>query len=97
TEAHGQAAICELNYFIDKGAVRLDPVTKKWSVVFDNMPSAVASLANEILTLQATGDYPETILFFKKWGTTSREIEESLQRLTHLPVDIEPIYRIQWN
>ncbi len=97
TEAHGQAAICELNYFIDKGAVRLDPVTKKWSVVFDNMPSAVASLANEILTLQATGDYQGTILFFKKWGRTSREIEESLQRLTHLPVDIEPVYKIQWD
>ena len=97
TEAHGKAAICELNYFMDKGGVRIDPVTKKWSVVFEKMPAAVTSLATELLTLQATGDYRGTTAFFEKWGKTSREVEESLQRLRHLPIDIEPVYAIEWN
>ncbi len=95
-EAHGKAAICELNYFVEKGGVRLDPVTKKWSVVFGKMPAAVAALAEEVLVLQATGDYAGTTAFFEKWGNTSREVEESLSRLGHLPIDIEPVYTIVW-
>ncbi len=95
-EAHGKAAICELNYFMEKGGVRLDPVTKKWSVVFGKMPAAITALAEELLTLQATGNYGGTTAFFEKWGKTSREVEESLQRLVHLPIDIEPVYSIRW-
>lgn len=95
-EAHGKAAICELNYFLDKGSLRFDPVTKKWSVVFEKMPAAVTVLARELLTLQATGDYSGTTAFFEKWGNTSREVEESLQRLGHLPIDIEPVYIMEW-
>jgi hypothetical protein len=77
-------------------AIRFDLNTKKWSAVFDKFGQAVSDLAKELLMLEATGDYAGTERFFKKWSNTPMEVEESLKRLEHLPVDIEPVYSVNW-
>ncbi len=97
TEAHGKAAICELNYLRDKGGIRLDPATKKWSINFNQIGPAISDLAKVWLTLEATGDYKGTQEFFTQWAGTSREVADALKGLEHLPVDVEPVYTIQWN
>jgi hypothetical protein len=96
TEAHAKAAMSELNYLREAGAVRYDQSTKKWSVIFEKFAAAVTQLANTLLTLEATGDLAGTEKFFKKWGYMSQEVRESLTRIEHLPVDIEPIYSVKW-
>lgn len=97
SEAHGKACICELNYFRQHGAIRFDPGTHKWSVVFDKFGPAVSDLARELLMLEATGDYAGVEAFFKQWSNMPKEVEESLKRLEHLPIDIEPIYSVTWD
>lgn len=96
SEAHGKACISELNYFLQHDAVRFDPNTKKWSVIFEKFGPAVTALAKELLMLEATGDYAGAEKFFTKWSYAPKEVEESLKRLAHLPVDIEPIYTVKW-
>ncbi|MFN0157932.1 MAG: dipeptidyl-peptidase 3 family protein [Bacteroidota bacterium] len=96
TEAHGKAAICELNYIRDKGGIRLDSATKKWSVDFDKIGPAISDLAKVWLEFEATGDYAGTEEFFRKWSLTPPEIADALKGLEHLPVDVEPVYSIKW-
>ncbi len=96
TEAHGKAAICELNYHREKGGIRLDPATKKWSVDFDKIGPSISDLAKIWLELEATGDYAGTEEFFRKWASTPSDVAEALKGLEHLPVDVEPVYSIKW-
>jgi hypothetical protein len=96
TEAHGKAALCELNYFLDKGAVRFDANTEKWSVVLEKMPQAISDLAREVLTIEATGDYQGAAALLDRWGRMPLSVSASLRRLEHLPVDVEPVYVTRW-
>ena len=96
TEAHGKAAICELNFIRDKGGIRLDPATKKWSVNFEKIGPAISDMANLLLTLEATGDYTGVEEFFRTWSPTPKDVADALQGLDHLPVDVEPVYSVMW-
>lgn len=96
-EAHGKAAMCELNFIRDRGGFRLDPATKKWSVVFERIGPAITELADIWLTMQATGDYEGLQEFFRKWTPMPAEVTEALRNLEHLPVDVEPVYSITWD
>jgi len=97
TEAHGKATICELNFLWDRQGIRLDPVTKKWSVNFDRIGPAISGMAKILLEFEAKGDYDDANAFFRQWGGTPREIASSLENLTHVPVDVEPVYSIIWD
>lgn len=97
TEAHGKAAICELNFLRDRGGIRLDPATKKWSVDFERIGPAISELARIWLTFQAEGDYQGVEEFFRTWAGTPKEITEALKGLEHVPVDVEPVYTITWD
>jgi len=95
-EPHGKAAICELNFLRDRGAFRFDPVTNKWSVDFERIGPAISELARLWLTFEATGDYNGVREFFGQWAGTTKDVAQALSGLSHLPVDVEPVYTIKW-
>jgi hypothetical protein len=97
TEPHSKASMCELNFVRDRGGIRLDPVTKKWSVVFDKIGLAISEMASRLLSFEATGDYEGTKEFFRRWSSMPKEVSEAVKELEHLPVDVEPEYSIQWD
>lgn len=96
SEAHGKAAITELNFLWDRQGIRQDPVTKKWSVNFEKIGPAISEIAKILLEFEASGDYPGAENFFRKWSSTPPEISSSLSNLSHVPVDVEPVYSIRW-
>jgi len=96
-EAHGMAAICEFNFLRARGALSVDSLTGKWSVVNAVIPDAVSAMAGELLAIQSAGDRDAAAGFLQKWGTIAPEVKEGLRRLDDLPVDIEPVYSIRWN
>ncbi|MEK9135603.1 MAG: hypothetical protein AAB393_00650, partial [Bacteroidota bacterium] len=96
TEPHSKASMCEINFIWDRGGIRLDPVTKKWSVNFERIGPAISEMAKLWLTFEATGDYQGAADFFRRWASMPKEVSASLKDLEHIPVDVEPIYSIQW-
>jgi hypothetical protein len=96
TEPHSKASMCELNFVRDRGGIRLDPVTKKWSVNFDKIGTAISEMASLWLTFEATGDYEGVKEFFRQWSPMPKEVSQALKELEYLPVDVEPVYSIQW-
>ncbi len=96
SEPHSRASMCELNFIRDRGGIRLDPVTKKWSINFDRIAPAITELARLWLTFEATGDYNGAKEFLRQWSSMPKEVTGALKELEHVPVDVEPVYSIQW-
>ena len=94
-EAHGQAEIMEFNFLTERGAIRFDAATSRYSVDFALMPQAIAALAKELLEQEATGDRARVEGWFKKYGSMSTELSKVLERVRDVPVDVDPQYDFQ--
>jgi hypothetical protein len=92
TSAHGKANMMEFNFMREQGAIELDPKSDRFHVNLDKMPAAVEAMTRALLMIQALGDYDAAAEFIAKYGETSPDVERMLERLSDIPVDIEPVY-----
>jgi hypothetical protein len=90
-EAHAKAEMMEFNYFVEQGAITRDARTGRYAIDFAKFPVAVASLAKELLTIEATGDRGRAERWMTKYGTMPAELKAALDKTTSVPVDIDPI------
>ena len=90
-EAHGRAEMMEFNYLSEQGAIRRDSDTGRYGIDFNKMPGAVASLAKELLEMEANGDRKRAEDWFKKYGTMPSELKSALESIHDVPVDIDPV------
>ena len=90
-EAHARAEMMEFNYFVDQRAITRDAATGRYVVDMAKMPGAVASLAKELLTIEATGDRARAEAWFKQYGTIPAQLQAALSKTGSVPVDIDPI------
>jgi hypothetical protein len=88
-EAHGRGIAVQLNSFLDAGAFKVQP-DGTFSVDDAKIADAVTSLTREIMTLQAEGSYAKAKAMIDKLGVVRPEVQKVLDRLTNVPVDIEP-------
>jgi len=91
-ESHGRANLIAFNYLLDEGAYRHDPKDGRFRVDPARFAPAVASLAREILMLQARGDYQGARDFIGRYASVRPAMRAALDRLGDIPVDIEPIF-----
>ena len=56
------------------------------------MPAAIASLAKELLTIEATGDRARAEAWFNRYDKMPPELAEAMKAASKLPVDIWPIF-----
>ncbi len=94
-EAHGGANVISLNYLLEKGGILFDAASERFSVNDEEITKAVATLANELLMLQANGDYDAAVKFVNRYRVVSPELATVLAKLSDIPVDIKPIYGIE--
>jgi hypothetical protein len=88
-EAHGKGVALQLNSLLDDGAVRVAP-DGTFAVVPEKIRQAVAKLTGEIMTLQASGDVDRAREWLKRMGVVRPEVKRVLDKLSGMPVDIEP-------
>jgi hypothetical protein len=88
-EAHGKGIAVQMNYLLDAGAfkVRQDGT---FTVDTAKIGDAVTALTRDIMTLQAEGDYAKAKDLIDRLGIVRPEVKKVLDRLTGIPVDIEP-------
>jgi hypothetical protein len=88
-EAHGRGQAIQVNYFLDKGAFRVNP-DGTFTVDGAKIRQAVIDLTREIMTLQAEGSYAKAKAMSDKLGVVRPEVQRVLERLADIPIDIEP-------
>ena len=88
-EAHGRGLAIQVNTFLDAGAYK---VRQDGTFTVDNakMADAVTALTGEVMTIQAEGNYARAKDLFDRLGVVRPEVQRVLDRLTGIPVDIEP-------
>jgi hypothetical protein len=89
-DAHGRANMVQFARFQELGAVTRDSVTGTYRVNLDRMPEAVATVAEQILTLQGDGDYDGAGRLLAEKGVVSQVLQGDLDRLSRagIPVDL---------
>lgn len=90
-EAHGRGTAVQWNWLREQGAI-VPKADGTFTVDMGKMYPAIKSLANELLMLQATGDYARAQRLLGKYGVSTPEIESVTKRLTDIPVDITPVF-----
>jgi hypothetical protein len=91
-EAHGRGIAIQLNYLLDAGAFKVNP-DGTFAVDDAKIADAVTSLTREIMTLQAEGSYAKAKALIDELGVVRPEVQKVLDRLSSVPVDIEPRFR----
>jgi hypothetical protein len=88
-EAHGRGIAVQLNYLLDQGGfeVRADGT---FGVNRARIKEGVTALTREIMTMQAQGDYAKAKALTERLGVVRPPVQKALDRLTSVPVDIEP-------
>lgn len=89
-EAHGKGMAIQFNYLQQKGAFVYRNGT--WSVDQTKIRQAVADLAHELLTLEATGDYAGAKRMLDTLGVVSPDVAATLKKVESIPVDILPAF-----
>lgn len=90
-EAHGKETVMQFNYYLDHGAYVQRP-DGTFAVDVPKMKAAVASLAHDLLTIEATGDYAGAKKLMDTMGVVRPELLKALDRLGEIPVDIQPVF-----
>jgi hypothetical protein len=88
-EAHARAEMMEFNYFTEHQAIVRD-ASGLYAMDFARMPGAVASLAKELLEIEATGDRSRAEAWFKRYEKMPPELKTALDKTGDIPVDIDP-------
>ena len=96
-EAHGKAAMVTLNFFMEKGAIRYNSHDGRYAIHFDEIDEAITELTHILLMIEAVGDYERAKELERRYASMPHFVKESLQRLSDLPIDLIPDYRIKWD
>ena len=90
-EAHGGGTAVQWNWFVEKGAV-VPTSEGRFRVDTSKFREAVRSLAEELLMIEATGDFARAQKLLDVYGKLTPEMERINAGLKDIPVDIAPVY-----
>ena len=87
-EAHGKGTALQLNTFLDAGAVSVK--NGAFTVDAAKFKQAVLALTHDLLMIEAHGDAAAARALLAKMGVVRPEVQRAIDKLAHVPVDIEP-------
>ena len=90
-EAHGRGTAVQWNWMRENNAI-VRTAAGRYTVDSGRMRAAVKSLATELLTIEATGDFDRAQRLLDRYGVTTPEIDAVNAGLRDLPVDITPVF-----
>jgi len=90
-EAHGRGTALQWNWLREKGGIAPSS-NGRYKVDFDKFRDGMKSLATELLTIEATGDFTRAETLLNKYGVESAEMKSVNAKLMDIPVDITPVF-----
>ncbi len=97
TEAHGKGQALQFNYLFDEGAIKMDEGAGTFGIDTAKIKDAVRKLSSAILTIEAEGSYDKAKALLEKYGLIRPAMQKALDKLSDVPVDIEPSFVLARN
>jgi len=91
SEAHGRGMAVQVNYLMDKSGFVVRP-DGTFAVDYTKIKDAVRDLTHDLLTLEAEGNYAGAKQMLETLGVLRPEFKAALDKLSDIPVDIEPVF-----
>jgi hypothetical protein len=91
-EAHGQGAAVQINRFVEEGAARFDPASKRYTVDLVKLEAAIGKLVHDLCIIEWTGDKAAADALLARYGVMSDPMTAAMSGLEGIPVDVKPIY-----
>ncbi|MFA5907832.1 MAG: hypothetical protein WC815_03545 [Vicinamibacterales bacterium] len=88
-EAHGRGQAIQLNYLLDQGGFTINS-DGTFAVNTAKIRDGVSALTRDIMVLQAEGSYAKAKSMIDTLGVIRPQTKALLDKLTAIPVDIEP-------
>lgn len=92
-EAHSAGCLVEYNWLKAHKAVRFDPATNRLDLDTGRIISGMEALGEELLRLEAGGDYGKAKAFVEAWSGATPEIQPVLAELTDLPWEVVAVHQ----
>jgi Peptidase family M49 len=89
SDAHARGMAVQLNYLLDAGAFTVRP-DGTFAVNAGKVKDGVAGLTREIMTIQAEGSYAKAQDLTARLGVIRPDVQRALDKMTKIPIDIEP-------
>jgi hypothetical protein len=89
-EAHGRAEMMEFSYLTEQQALKYN--AGRYAIDMGRIPGAIASLAKELLEMEATGDRARVESWFTKYDQMPTELKSALAATSAIPVDVSPVF-----
>ena len=86
----------QVNWLLDAGGFKVND-DGKFTVDFAKVKDGVTSLTQEIMTLQATGNYTAAKALIDRLVVVRPEVKRVLESLNEVPVDIEPAFTTKFH
>jgi len=90
-EAHGRGTAVQWNWLREHGAVT-PAAGGTYTMDAAKYREGIRTLATELLTIEATGDFARGQRLLDKYGVSNPEIEGVIAKLKDIPVDINPVF-----
>jgi hypothetical protein len=95
--AHARANMIAYNYIVEKGGFVYSDSTQRFSVDDSRVRSAVSDLLQELLLIEAKGDYQGAKALIDHYNKMPEPVTKALEQMKDLPVDIRPVFEITKN
>ena len=90
-EAHGRGTAVQWNWLREKGAIT-PAADGTFTIDVAKYRDGMKTLATELLTIEATGDFARAQRLLDKYGVSNAEIQGVIAKLSDIPVDITPVF-----
>lgn len=89
-EAHGRGAAFQYTYYKNAGVFSVEG--GRYRLDFAKLEQAISDLTRDVVVVQGDGDYAKAKKFLDDYAKLDADAEAVIASLTHLPVDIQPVY-----
>jgi hypothetical protein len=93
-EAHGKGAAVQINRYLEEGAARFDPQTKRYVVDLPKLEASIGKLVHDLCDLQWNGNKAGADALLAKYGVMTDTMTAAMAGLEGIPVDVKPIYPV---
>ena len=67
-QAYGTMQLMQMNWYLDRGLLAIDPASKRLRIDYGKYHDTVAALLKEVLEIQAKGDKAAATRFIERWA-----------------------------
>src|SRR3954469_20388587 len=91
-DAHGRGAAMQYGFLREHGGIAWEPSAGRFRLDHDKLETALSALVGELVRIEGDGDYAGAKAFLDRYGRLDPDAQAVIATMTHIPVDIQPVY-----